>query len=276
MPIAPVVHAQSAAPLAALLPDRRGRAWQVGPAPYCIRPNAATSSITNLGRSLIVAEEGGRIEVFHNRPDKFATAPAAVADASDRDAVPQLAARILHGVLPALERESARDTARERGWRGVVADKADDMTEVGYALIAHGAHPMAVADLNGPALIWVSDSGAQWRLGMWGTAGNLTLTYDGPVSGLYAVLPSLLLLDDGQGQEDAGSAFTRHLAGRFPQLRPLTPGEVEFSRLGDVGGYIALPAADEPTDYADDVRRVVAEFSGLGADLLLTLVPHLI
>jgi hypothetical protein len=97
-----VSPAETAAPLAALLPARRGVVWTVGPAPYDIRPNAATSRLTNGRHALFVVEQAGRIEVFADRPDLFPVTPDAVVDATDPAAVVTLAARVLRSVLPDL------------------------------------------------------------------------------------------------------------------------------------------------------------------------------
>ena len=270
-PVIPAIsHAVTAAPLAALLPARRGEPWKVEPAPYAIRPNAATSRLTNRDRALIVVEQAGRIEVYADRHDLFPVTPDAVADAADHGHLAALAARILRHILPSLARESIDRVRRERGQEGVMLARAEALQEVYAALAARLPQPPETGrGWSGPGLAWKAASGGQWSL-------DSTLAYDGPVHGLYALLPVLLPSPDGQEPADVGSVFTRHLTDRFPQLRPLNADEVEFGRFQDVNGYIALPAKDEPTDYADDNRRVVAEFGAMGVDLLLTVVPHLV
>ncbi|WP_371605018.1 hypothetical protein OG345_42125 (plasmid) [Streptomyces sp. NBC_01220] len=276
MSLPAITHAPAATPLAALLPARRGAAWKVGPAEYGIRANAQMSRITSGERALVVVEQAGVIEVYSNRPDDFAVTPAVVVQASGPDPVAVLADRVLRSVLPRMERETANATVHAHGWQQVIVDKTADLNEVGFALIDHGAS-LNVADcVDGVGIQWSADEGATWGLWVLAPTGNLTLTYDGPVNGLYGVLPVLLPPVEGHGPTDAGSAFTRHLSDRFPQFRPLAGHEVEFGGYGDARGYVALPAQDEPTDYADDARRVVAELSRLGTDLLLTAVPHLV
>lgn len=272
----PIAHAPAAAPLAALLPARRGVAWKVGPAEYGIRANAAMSRITHGERALVVVEQAGVIEVYSNRPDDFAVTPAVVVNASGPDSVAVLADRLLRSVLPRMEREAANATVHAHGWQQVIVDKAADLNEVGFSLIDHGASLDVVDRLDGVGVQWRTDAGAAWGLGVLTPTGNLTLTYDGPVNGLYGVLPVLLPLVEGHVSTDAGSAFTRHLSDRFPQFRPLSAHEVEFGGFGDARGFVALPAQDAPTDHADDSRRVVAELGRLGTDLLLTAVPHLV
>jgi hypothetical protein len=271
-----VSHAETAAPLAALLPTRRGKAWKVGPAPYGIRPNAPTSRLTDGRRALVLVEQAGRIEVYADRPDDFAVTPAVVVDASGPDAVAELAYGVMRTVLPRLAREAANATLAVHGWDQVVIENTGEMNEVGFALVDHGAHPRVVARTGGVGLTWTGQSGAEWGLWVLHPSGNLTLSYEGPVSGLYGVLPLLLPPAQGHAPTDAGSAFTRHLSDRFPQLRPVDAHEVDFGGKGDAQGFIALPAKDEPTDYPDDSRRVAAEVSRLGVDLLLTAVPHLV
>ncbi|QFG13325.1 hypothetical protein SEA_GILGAMESH_133 [Streptomyces phage Gilgamesh] len=278
MSTALITHSTTAAPLAALLPARRGVAWTVEPAPQLIRAGAAMSRLVQNGRALDVVELDGRVEVYADRADRFPVAPDVVVTETGPDSVAALAALVLRIVLPRLEREAARDTVVAHGREQVIIDGAQHLNEVGYALIDHGAHvdPVARPD-GGVGIEWTAPNDAEWGLWVLPVNGNLTLTYDGPVSGLYALLPVLLPSADGyEPSEAAGSAFTRHLTDRFPQLRPLSDDEVQFGRRDDTSGYIALPASDEPTDYADDDRRVVASFSSLGADLLLTAVPHLV
>lgn len=96
----PIAHAQTAAPLAALLPARRGIAWKVTPAEYGIRANAAMSRITDGFRSLIVVEQAGVIEVYADRPDDFAVTPEVTVDAAGPDPVAALAAHVLRCTLP--------------------------------------------------------------------------------------------------------------------------------------------------------------------------------
>ncbi|MEU5978496.1 hypothetical protein [Streptomyces sp. NPDC047315] len=273
-----VSHATTAAALAALLPARRRQPWQVGPAGYGVRPNAATSRIANGDRALIIAESGGVIEVFVDEAGTFPVAPEVVVSATSPDPVADLARGILHTVLPSLERRAASATIHAHGWQQVLVDAAPNLIEVGFALVDHGAHPNPVQRPHGHGygLEWTTSSGADWSLWVLTPSGNLTLTYEGPLSGLYGVLPTLLPPAEGYGATDAGSAFTRHLSDRYPQLRPLNDHEVEFGRQRNAVGHISLPASDEPTDTADDARRVVAEARRLGTDLLLTAVPHLV
>ncbi|CAM5237857.1 hypothetical protein [Streptomyces griseomycini] len=274
--ITAIAHAATAAPLAALLPARRGEAWKVTPAPYCVRPHAATSRLTNGHRALIIAESGGRIEVFVDDADMFPVTPDVVVAQDAPHPVATLAGRILRTVLPRLEREAAARVHHENGWQGVVTAKAADLSEVGFELIDHGAHPAVEDTLTGPALEWEGTAGGKWGLSVYGLAGQLTLTYDGPVHGLYAVLPVLLPPADGHAPQDAEGTLTRHLTARFPQLRPLGVDELEFGRLGDVPGYIARPEKPTPDATADDTTRVVAEFSAIGTDLLLSVAALLV
>jgi hypothetical protein len=73
-----VSYAETAAPLAALLPARRGVVRTVGPAPYGICPNAALFRIMNGPHALIV-EQAGRIEVYADRPYMFPVYQSSVA-----------------------------------------------------------------------------------------------------------------------------------------------------------------------------------------------------
>lgn len=270
-----VSHAVTAARLAALLPARRGQAWQVTLAPYSVRPNAATSRITSGDRALVIAESGGVIEVFADRQDLFAVTPEIVVDASGPDPAAVAAARVLRSVLPRLERETANVTVHTHGWHQVIIDKAAELNEAGFALIDHGARPVPVPRGDGVGIEWMDRTGAEWGLWVLTPTGNFTLSYAGPVGGLYDALPVLLPAAEGHRSADAGSVYTRHLTNRFPQLRPLDHRTVEFGGYGDTKGFITLSAEDEPADCPDDNRRVAAEFGRLGADLLLTTIPHL-
>lgn len=270
-----IPHAVTAARLAALLPARRGQSWQVALAPYTVRPNAATSRIASGDRALVIAESGGVIEVFADRQNLFAVTPEIVVDASGPDPAAVLAARVLGSVLPRLEREAANMTVHAHGGHQVIIDKAAELNEVGFALIDHGARPVPVPRGDGVGIEWVDHAGAEWGLWVLTPTGNFTLSYSGPVGGLHDVLPVLLPSAEGHQAVGTGSVFTRRLSCRFPQLRPLDDRKVEFGGYGDAKGWIALSPEDEPADGPDDNRRVAAEFGRLGADLLLTAVPHL-
>ncbi|MEV8344625.1 hypothetical protein [Streptomyces niveus] len=267
----------TAALLAALLPARKGAAWQVGPAPQIIRAGAATARLVQGGRALDVVELNGRIEVYADRRGP-ALSPDVVVAATGSDPVAELTALVLRVVLPRLAREVARVTERDHGREQVVVETTEEMNEVAGALIAKGAHLEVVPRLDGVGMTW-STGDAEW--GLWvlggaGSPGNLSLTYEGPVSGLYGLLPVVLPSGGWQDSDGLGSVFTRHLTDRFPQLRTLNADEVTFGRRDDAGVYVALPSADESTDRTDDSRRVVAEVNGLGTDLLLTAVSHLV
>ncbi|MCG8971822.1 hypothetical protein [Streptomyces sp. CL12-4] len=280
MSTALITHTETAADLAGLLPARKRVAWQVAPAPQLIRAGAAMSRLVQGDRALDVVELDGRIEVYTDRDDLAPLAPDAVITQTGPDPVAELADLVLRIVLPRMERKAAEETRRAHGVDQVVIDSAQDMTEVGFSLIEYGAHvePVERPD-GGVGLEWTTSQGAEW--GLWvlpGLAanGNLTLTYDGPVSGLYGLLPLLLPPHVGPALPDVTSEFTWHLTERFPQLRPLNADEIEFGRRDEASGSILLPSKDEPTDQMDDTRRVVAEFSRLGTDLLLAAVLHLV
>ncbi|MFD5856114.1 hypothetical protein [Streptomyces chartreusis] len=271
-----IAPAETAAPLAALLPTRKGVAWQVGPVPQGIRAGASMARLVQGERVLDVVELDGRIEVYVDRQDRVADGPDVVITETGPDPVAELAGRLLRVVLPRLEREAASVTLHAHGRDQVIVDGAQHLNEVGFSLIDHGAHVDPVGHTNGVGLTWTAPNGAEW--GVWAItdSGALSLSYEGPVSGLYGLLPVVLPTADGREPADVGTAFTRHLTDSFPQLRPLNADEVEFGGYEDPKGWIVLPAKDEPTDQADDSRRVVAEFSNLGVDLLLTAVTHLV
>ncbi|MFF9901306.1 hypothetical protein [Streptomyces longispororuber] len=274
-------HATTAAPLAAELPARRGKPWTVGPAPYGIRNNAPTSRITDGRRALIVVEEAGRVELFADRPGMFPYTPDAVADSTDAVSVAALAARALRWILPQLDAHAMQEMAHnaipdEKPWQWILRHKRATLTELGFELVNHGAHPEVMASTDGPGLEWTADSGAVWGVWAYGTAANFVLTYEGPLSGLYGVLPVLLPPLDGQASTDAGSPFTRHLTGRFPQLRPVDADEVEFGGYQDLNGWIALPSRAELGEHIHDGTRVCAQVGSVGVDFLLHAAPHLI
>ncbi|WP_409473546.1 hypothetical protein [Streptomyces sp. HC307] len=276
MTLSAVTHAEMAAPLAALLPARRGDAWTVGEAPYAIRPHAATSRLTNGRHTLFVVEQADRIAVYADRPGLFPSTPDVVVDATDPAPALTLAARVLRSVLPDLDRDQARKTGRTKGWDQVLSDRAGELVEVGFAVIDHGGHAVPAEGVNGPGLMWTASTGGTWGLWVYGLNRDVVLTYEGPVSGLYGFLPAVTTPYAGHAEDHAGSAFTRNLTDRLPQLRPVDDSEVQFGARREPSGWIALPAADEPTDPADDDQRVVAEISSLGVDLLLTTVAYLV
>ncbi|MFF4057656.1 hypothetical protein ACFYZ0_18105 [Streptomyces sp. NPDC001708] len=276
MTVSAITPAETAAPLAAFLPARQGARWTVGPAPYSIRNNVPTSRLTNGRHALIVAEEAGRIEVFADRPGMFPVHPDVVVDATDPDAVVTLAARVMLSVLPELDSDQAHETGRAKGWDQVLTDRWAELSEVGYALLDLGAVVTPTTGMNGPGLTWKSATGGTWELGVYGQYRNITLTYDGPVSGLYAFLSIVGTPYGGHDEGRAGSAFTRLLTDRFTWLSPVDDHEVTFGSRRFPSGFVALPSTDEPADHADDTRRVVAEIGALGVDLLLATTTHLI
>ncbi|MET9776221.1 hypothetical protein ABZ023_18505 [Streptomyces sp. NPDC006367] len=274
-----IAHTVTAAPLAALLPDRRRVPWTVGPAPQLIRAGAAMSRLRQGDRAFDIVELPGRIEVYADRPgnDLAPLAPDAVLTDLGPDPVAELAAVVLRTVLPRLEGEAMQATMRAHGWEQVVIDGAQLMNEVGFDLIDHGAHVEPTNRADGSfGIEWTAPSRAGWGLWVPRAGGILSLSYEGPVSGLYGVLPVLLPPADIRVPHNPGSVFTRHLTDRFPQLRAIADDQVAFGSLDDVNGFIALPEDDEPTDHADDSRQVVAILDGIGVDLLLTVVPHLV
>ncbi|CAL9326718.1 hypothetical protein [Streptomyces sp. SudanB91_2054] len=276
MALSAVTPAETAAPLAALLPARRGAAWTVGYASYDIRPNAATSRLTNGRHALFVVEQAGRIEVYADRPGLFPVHPDVVVDATDPAPALTLAARVLRSVLPDLDHDRIAETGRTKGWARVLRDRAAELLEVGFALVDHGAHATPVEGTSGPGITWTAATGATWGLWVRGQRRGMVLTYEGPVRGLYGFLPVVVTPYEGSAEDHAGSAFTRNLTDRLPQLRPVTASEVEFGAHREPSGYILTPAADDPTDRADDGQHVVAEIGGIGADLLLSNVAYLV
>ncbi|MER6109300.1 hypothetical protein [Streptomyces hirsutus] len=271
-----IAHAATAAPLAALLPARRRKPWTVGPAQYCIRASAPMSRITDGRRTLIVVEQAGLLEVFVDAPDEFAVTPVAVVDATGPDPVAALAARLLRTVLPQLDTTAGHRTYWEKGHKAAHAGQAADLLELGYALIDHGAHPQTTHRIDGPALTWTTTAGAHCDVMAYGAHGTYTLTYEGPLCGLYGLLPLLLPPYDGPALPDVTSGFTYHLTKRFPQLRTAQDCELDFGTQGEPYGFITTPSEDTPTDRVNDTTPVVAQIGHLGTDLLLTAAPHLI
>ncbi|MFD9190337.1 hypothetical protein ACFWCA_19165 [Streptomyces phaeochromogenes] len=272
-----ITHAEIAPPLAAALPARQGAAWRVLPALYLLRPYAATSRITDGRRSLVVVEQAGRVEVFVDRYDDFpiGLTPDAVADAGSPDVVATLAAAVLRTVLPAIDDESAARTAHRHGSLQALTRKGGDLAEIGYALLSHSVYPSVGTRLDGPHLAWAVGC-RDWGVLSLGPSGTFTVTYEGPVSGLYGFLAHVLPPYDGPALPGVSSAFTWHLTGRFPQLLTVKGNEVEFRPHSGPHGFVMLPSEDDPTDQVDDTTRVAAQIGGLGADLLITAAAHLI
>ncbi|MFD4795060.1 hypothetical protein [Streptomyces anulatus] len=269
----PIAHAQTAAPLAALLPARRGIAWKVTPAEYGIRANAAMSRITDGFRSLIVVEQAGVVEVYADRPDDFAVTPEVTVDAAGPDPVAALAVHVLRCTLPVLDAERAAETLRTGGDEQALRDRIDALTEVGFALIDHGANAASTVRMGGEGLEWVTGRGGMWWMQAIDPSGTLSLGFCGPVSDLYELLPNVLPPADGYAATDAGSAFTRYLTDRYPQIRPLNDDQVEFGGQGQPYGWITSTTG---TDAPDDNTRIVAHLTRVGPDLLLTAASHLI
>ncbi|MFJ4880134.1 hypothetical protein ACIP93_33670 [Streptomyces sp. NPDC088745] len=271
-----IAHAATAAPLAALLPVRRGRAWTVGPAPFGIRNHAAASRLTNGRHALLVVEEGNRVELYADRPDTFPVTPDAVVDSNDPASVAVLASRAVRWILPDLDAEAYWAAVAEKGRRNALHRKGTALTEFGFDLIDRGAVPVSAERPDGPGIEWTAASGAEWAVWPDRTGANYCLTYEGPLSGLYGALPVLLPPGGGDAFTDAGSAFTRHMTARFPQLRPIGADEVEFGGYQDLYGWIALPSRAELSDPVDDGTRVCAQVDSVGIDFLLSAAAHLI
>ncbi|RZU28240.1 hypothetical protein EV284_6406 [Streptomyces sp. BK022] len=272
-----VAHAAAATALAQLLPARRGVAWQPGPAAFPVHPDAPTTRLTQHDRTLIVAEHQGAIEVWAGEPQTVFCRPAAVVDASTPDAVAVLAAEVLRSVLPALDNEAARYTGPNHDHKQVVRAKERALIELGYLLRDLGAADLAGRQhIDGPGLHWKTSEGAEWDVLSLGYQGTFTVAYNGPISGLHGLLPYLLRPTPGDGHTDTGSAFTRHLGARFPQLAPVDAHEVDFGRIDTPGGYIALPSLDVCPDHADDSTRVASQIAHVGIDLLLAAASALV
>ncbi|MFI7415286.1 hypothetical protein ACIBU0_42300 [Streptomyces sp. NPDC049627] len=275
--ISAVTQATTAAPLAALLPARRGKAWKVTAAPiYGPRNNAATSRITDGRRSLLVVEEGNRVELYAERPGLAPFTPDVVVDSTDPASVATLATRAMRWLLADMDAEMLKATEAERGWRQVLHAKGTALTEFGFHLVDQGVVPETTERADGPGIEWTAASGAEWAVWSYGLGPNYSLTYEGPVSGLYGALPVLLPALDGHTSTDAGSPFTRHLTDRFPQLRPVDADEVEFGGYRDLHGWIALPSRAELGDPVHDGTRVCAQVGPVGIDFLLAAAAYLV
>jgi len=272
---APVAAASTAEPLAARLPTRRGIAWKVSPAPYGIRPNAAMSRITNGRRSLIIVEQAGLVELYADRPGDFPVRPEIRVSFAGQSTVDALASHALRSTLPVLDAEIVHETIRTRGTRHVLVHRAGELTEVGFGLVDWGVAPSVTLGVNGPSLNWRNGHGGVWRLELLGENRDMSLSYDGPVSGLLPWL--IVLFEAGHGHDPAsgGSVFTRYLTDQFPQLRATDADEIHFGGYRAPVGFIALPDKAVPTDQADESTQVVATFGSLGADLLLASGAHL-
>jgi hypothetical protein len=275
--ISAVPQATTAAPLAALLPARRGKAWKVTAAPiYGPRNNAVTSRITDGCRSLLVVEEGNRVELYAERPGLAPYTPDVAVDSTDPASVATLATRALRYVLADMDAETLRTTEAEKGWRQVLHAKGTALTEFGFHLIDNGVNAQASERADGPGIEWTAASGAEWAVWSYGIGPNYSLTYEGPVSGLYGGLPVLLPPMGEHASTDAGSPFTRHLTDRFPQLRPVDADEVEFGGYQDLHGWIALPSRAELDETVHDGTRVCAQIGPVGIDFLLAAAAHLV
>ncbi|MFG2986178.1 hypothetical protein ACGFYQ_33840 [Streptomyces sp. NPDC048258] len=273
------------APAAPAVPDitaelaaRRSRPWTATPHLHAMRHGAPCARLTDGVRALLIVQpDDARVEVFAEYPEEYPATVAIVAEATGPHAAAGIAAQLLRTVLPRLDAESGAVSARSQfGCNQVLQRHLGDMTELGFTLIDHGAHPDAVESARGgPGLVWATANGGTWGVWVLGAGEYLSARYDGPVNGLFGVLPFLLPSAEGRTPADVGSAFTRYLTDQFPQLVPIEADEVMLPCYRQPGGYIVLP--DElPTGYADDQTPVVGEFSALGVDLLLAAAAQLI
>lgn len=269
--------APAAVALAELLPARRNRPWTAAPAEHAMRHGAPCVRLTDGVRALMVVAEGEtRLEVYVERPDVYPYRADIVAEACDpAAAAAHIAGRLLRWVLPELDHDTNTAAAHADGCNDHAdLHRAQDMTELGYALIEGGAHPEVVEGYCGPGLTWATERGGAWDIQT--VHGTVTAHYAGPVSGLHGMLPLVLPPVAGHVPADTGSVFTRFLTGRYPQLSPVTPHAVALNGYQEPGGFVALPNHSVSPDHADEQTFVVAEFGPVGVDLLLTAIPHLI
>ncbi|MFD8727760.1 hypothetical protein [Streptomyces sp. NPDC059611] len=270
---APITHSAAAASLAALLPARRGIAWQVKSTKYRTLTNTCTSHITDGFRSLIIIERAGTVEVYTDRPHDLAGTPQITVDTTGPDPVAALAAHVLRCTLPLLDKDRAAEAVRTTGPEQALADRVEALTEVAFALIDAGAHPTSTIRPHGEGLEWMNSKGGQWWMQAVNPSAALNLDYRGPINGLYALLPALLPPADGHTPTNTGTAFTRHLTHRFPQLRPLHDDEAKFDGYQQPHGWIATST---DTSTVKDGTPVSAQFSDVGPDLLLAAMSHLL
>ncbi|MFJ2745253.1 hypothetical protein ACIO3O_36975 [Streptomyces sp. NPDC087440] len=270
----PATFPAAAERIAALLPPRRGKAWTVAAAPDLFRHNAPTARLTDGVRGVLVREKAQRLELVAEHPGKYAPSarPHAVIDATGTDPAQAAASVLLRTVLPDLDRATAEALLRMPGGEARDAwHRGNEMTELGFALLDVKADVRVVDALHGQALVWVTEDGGSWALETKGRNHNLTFNYDGPVGGLYAVLPLLLPPVGEHTPADVGSPFTRLLTDRFPQLSPVADDEVQIP--GSCSGWIA--AQGELASYADEFTPVRAELPAFGTDLVLAAAAHL-
>ncbi|MEU5137754.1 hypothetical protein [Streptomyces californicus] len=268
-----ISHSAAAVSLTHLLPARRGIDWQVKSTKYRTLTNTCTSHITDGFRSLIIIERAGTIEVHTDRWHDRAGTPQITVDTTGSDPVAALAAHVLRCTLPLLDKDRATETLRTAGPEQALADRVEALAEVGFALIDAGAHPTSTIRPHGEGLEWASSKGGQWWMQAIHPLAALNLDYHGPINGLYALLPAFLPPADGHTPTETGTAFTRHLTHRFPQLRPLNDDKVKFDGCQQPHGWIATST---DTSTAEDDTPVSAQFSDVGPDLLLTVVSHLL
>ncbi|MEV7512005.1 hypothetical protein AB0O57_29025 [Streptomyces sp. NPDC091201] len=264
-----------AATVAALLPTRRNRPWTTAPAAHAMRHGAPCTRLTDGVRALLVVEaDDTRLEVYVERPGLYPYRADLVVDSSDPAfAAAHIAGRLLRWILPELDRDTSTAIAAADGnFHQVHQHHAQDMTELGYALLGGGAQPSVVDGVCGPGLIWQAEKGGIWAVRV--VAGTMLASYRGPLGGLHGVLPLVLGPVGERVPSDTGSAFTRYLTDRYPQLSPVTPRSVSLNGYRDPGGYVSLAGRSAAPEH--DRTDVVAEFSHVGVDLLLTAVPRLI
>ncbi|WP_331762484.1 hypothetical protein OG612_45510 (plasmid) [Streptomyces sp. NBC_01527] len=267
--------------VAALLPSRRNRPWTVTPQQGSLSWGSDCVRLSDGARGVLVAQiDTARLGVFAEHPDEYTSEPDVVADIRDPDVAGSIAALLLRSILPRRDREADRVTGHApdtSGWDQVLTRRMGDLMEVGFQIIDHGSHPQACeVAYAAPGLTWTTGQGGTWGLWLQGRSAHLDVCYDGPVSGLYGVLPSLLPPAEGRISANVGSVFTRHLTDRFPQLLPIGPDEVNLPGRREPSGFIALPEKTVPTDHTDHHTAVIGEFRSVGADLLLAAAPHLV
>ncbi|MER7952032.1 hypothetical protein ABTY59_32040 [Streptomyces sp. NPDC096079] len=266
--------------LALALPARRGEPWTV----EALTAPGAPTVLSSGSRRLVVQADGSRVEVLPES-ESYPRLPGAVADLADGEtaAVEDLTRRLLRIVLAKLDAAQAprgpwtpdfaeRDRARRVG----------DLTELGLALLDYGVMPGQHERTDGTVLAWQTADDGVWQAYTVTGHTGATLRYQGPLRGVYAVLPSVLRPIDApapvtSAEPVSPTVFTRYLTDRFPQMRPVCGDDVESGGGQEPSASVGLPdspSGEHANDPVDDHTTVCAEFS-VGFDLLLSAVRHL-
>ncbi|MFB7403309.1 hypothetical protein ACFCZR_24350 [Streptomyces rubiginosohelvolus] len=268
-----------AAKVAALLPERAGTPWTVTPgtAWWSTRP---TARLTQGVRTLVLVAHTWRTDVAWELPDRQPYEPDV---RLDRFAPQPIADAVLRLVLPVLDDEIAGRATRPAPG---TAPRLALLGEIGHAVRMQGlaTHDRAGYLVNTSTLTWGTPSGLRYSVTVHGENPACHVQIQGPVRVLERAVGHLFPAPPTETPrrplEGVRGRLQRRLAAhlaQFTDVEQLDDGGLAFGAgtAGARGPYgYAAPAAD-PAARVRHESPAAVDVHGVGADLLISLAPHL-